>query len=128
VKRWVLVLTERGSDRGGKRRRIATLLVVLGGLSGSCAVGGVLASDPIGYGVPVWPFANPVDRAENALLAQVEPALRSRLPLPTANAQVLRMTESYGSVFWTLKLKVDGQERCREVAVALDVKSRRVPC
>ena len=95
---------------------------------GSCAIGGVLASDPIGYGVPIWPFANPVDRAENALLARVEPALRSRQPLPTKDAQVLRTTESYGSVFWTLKLHVDGHERCREVAVGLDFKSRRVPC
>ncbi|KOV80312.1 hypothetical protein [Nocardia sp. NRRL S-836] len=128
MKRWVLVLTERGSDREGKRRRIATLLGVLGGLIGSCAVGGVLASDPIGYGVPIWPFANPVDRAENALLTQVEPALRSRLPLPTPDAHVLRTSESYGSVFWTLELRVDGEVRCREVAVDLDFKSRRVPC
>ena len=42
VKRWVLVLTERGSDREGKRRRIAALLVVLGGLIGSWGVGTVL--------------------------------------------------------------------------------------
>ncbi|MEU7482154.1 hypothetical protein AB0A63_39725 [Lentzea sp. NPDC042327] len=128
MKRWVLVLTERGPDREGKRRRTAALLVALGALLGAGAVGGVLASDPIGYGVPVWPFANPADRAENALLAQVEPALRSRQPLPTQDAQVLRTTESYGSVFWTLKLRVDGEERCREVAVGLDFTSRRVPC
>lgn len=124
----MLVLTERGSDREGKRRRIAALLAVLGGLIGSCAVGTVLASDPIGYGVPVWPFADPIDRAENALLSQVVQTLRDRTPLIGDSAQVIDKTESYGSVFWTLKLRVDGEERCREVAVGLDVASRRIPC
>ena len=124
----MLVLTERGSDREGKRRRIAALLVVLGGLIGSWAVGSVLASDPIGYGVPVWPFADRLDRAENALLSQVVPAVRDNLPLNPALVQVLRKTDAYGSEFWTLKLKVDGETRCREVAVAMNVSSRRVSC
>ena len=124
----MLVLTERGSDREGKRRRIAALFVVLGGLIGSCAVGSVLASDPIGYGVPVWPFADRLDRAENALLTQVVPAVRDNLPVNPALAQVLRRTDAYGSEFWTLKLKVDGETRCREVAVGLNVSSRRVSC
>ncbi|MET8762198.1 hypothetical protein [Lentzea sp. NPDC004782] len=128
MKRWVLVLTERGSDREGKRRRIAALLIVLGGLVGSWAVGSVLASDPIGYGVPIWPFADRLDRAENALLGQVIPAVRDNLPLNPADAQVLRKTDAYGSVFWTLKLKVDGETRCREVSVGLTITSRRVPC
>lgn len=124
----MLVLTERGSDREGKRRRIAALLVVLGGLIGSWAVGGVLASDPIGYGVPIWPFADTVDRAENALLSQVVTAVRENLPLNHDNVQVLRKTDAYGSEFWTLKLEVDGETRCREVAVGLNVTSRRIPC
>ncbi|MFI6097336.1 hypothetical protein ACIA8G_17355 [Lentzea sp. NPDC051213] len=128
MKRWVLVLTERGSDREGKRRRIAALLVVLGGLIGSWAVGSVLASDPIGYGVPVWPFADTVDRAENALLGQVVSAVRGNLPLNSDNVQVLRRTAAYGSEFWTLKLKIDGEIRCREVAVGLSITSRRVSC
>ena len=128
MKRWVLVLTERGSDREGKRRRIAALLVVLGGLIGSWAVGSVLASDPIGYGVPIWPFADRLDRAENALLSQVVPAVRDNLPFANDNVQVLRRTDAYGSEFWTLKLKVDGEVRCREVAVDLNVSSRRVSC
>jgi hypothetical protein len=128
VKRWVLVLTERGSDREGKRRRIAALLVVLGGLIGSWAVGGVLASDPIGYGVPIWPFADTADRAENALLRQVVPAVRGGLPFSHDNVQVLKRTDAYGSAFWTLKLEVDGEVRCREVAVGLNVTSRRVDC
>jgi hypothetical protein len=128
VKRWVLVLTERGSDREGKRRRIAALLVVLGGLIGSWAVGSVLASDPIGYGVPIWPFADRLDRAENALLSQVVPAVRANLPVNNDNVQVLRRTDAYGSEFWTLKLEVDGETRCREVAVGLNVTSRRIPC
>jgi hypothetical protein len=128
VKRWVLVLTERGSDREGKRRRIAAMLVVLGGLIGSFGVGSVLASDPIGYGVPIWPFADTADRAENALLTQIVPAVRSNLPLDHAGVQVLRRTNAYGSAFWTLKLQVDGETRCREVAVGLNVTSRRVEC
>jgi hypothetical protein len=128
VKRWVLVLTERGSDREGKRRRIAALLVVLGGLIGSWGVGTVLASDPIGYGVPVWPFADTADRAENALLSQVVSAVRDNLPLNHDGVQVLRKTDAYGSEFWTLKLKVDGETRCREVAVSLNVTSRKIPC
>ncbi|MET9228949.1 hypothetical protein [Lentzea sp. NPDC003310] len=128
MKRWVLVLTERGSDREGKRRRIAALLVVLGGLIGSFGVGSVLASDPIGYGVPIWPFADTADRAENALLSQVVPAVRDNLPLDHAGVQVLRRTTAYGSAFWTLKLQVDGETRCREVAVGLNVSSRRVDC
>ncbi|NGY58423.1 hypothetical protein G7043_05670 [Lentzea sp. NEAU-D13] len=128
MKRWVLVLTERGSDREGKRRRIAALFVVLAGLIGSWAVGSVLASDPIGYGVPIWPFADRLDRAENALLSQVVPAVRDNLPFANDNVQVLRKTDAYGSEFWTLKLKVDGEVRCREVAVDLNVSSRRVSC
>ena len=128
MKRWVLVLTERGSDREGKRRRIAALLIGLCGLAGSWLVGTVLASDPIGYGVPVWPFADTADRAENALLSQVVPVVRDNLPLNPAIAEVLRKTDAYGSEFWTLKLKVDGETRCREVAVGLNVTSRRVSC
>lgn len=124
----MLVLTERGSDREGKRRRIAALFVVLAGLIGSWAVGSVLASDPIGYGVPIWPFADRLDRAENALLSQVVPAVRDNLPFANDNVQVLRKTDAYGSEFWTLKLKVDGEVRCREVAVDLNVSSRRVSC
>ncbi|WP_394615535.1 hypothetical protein JNUCC0626_38230 [Lentzea sp. JNUCC 0626] len=128
MKRWVLVLTERGSDREGKRRRIAALFVVIGGLIGSWGVGSVLASDPIGYGVPVWPFADTVDRAENALLSQVVPAVRSGAVLNHAGVEVLRRTNAYGSAFWTLKLQVDGETRCREVAVGMSVTSRRVDC
>jgi hypothetical protein len=128
VKRWVLVLTERGSDREGKRRRIAALLVVLGGLIGSWGVGTVLASDPIGYGVPVWPFADTVDRAENALLTQVVTAVRDHLPVNHDHVQVLKKTDAYGSEFFTLKLQVAGETRCRELVVGLDVNSRRVPC
>lgn len=124
----MLVLTERGSDREGKRRRIAALLVVLGGLIGSWGVGSVLASDPIGYGVPVWPFADTVDRAENALLGRVVSAVRANTPLDDENVQVLRRTDAYGSEFWTLQLKVDGEVRCREVAVGPDVTSRRISC
>ncbi|WP_030473367.1 hypothetical protein [Lentzea aerocolonigenes] len=128
MKRWVLVLTERGSDREGKRRRIAALLVVLGGLIGSWGVGTVLASDPIGYGVPVWPFADTADRAENALLTQVVTAVRDKLPVNHDRVQVLKRTDAYGSEFFTLKLQVDGETRCRELVVGLDVNSRRVPC
>ncbi|GGM84277.1 hypothetical protein GCM10011609_20480 [Lentzea pudingi] len=128
MKRWVLVLTERGSDREGKRRRIAALLVVLGGLIGSLGVGSVLASDPIGYGVPIWPFADTADRAEHALLSSVVPAVRSGSPLDHAGVEVLRRTSAYGSVFWTLKMQVDGETRCRELAVGLNVTSRRVDC
>ncbi|MFC3891773.1 hypothetical protein ACFOWZ_09805 [Lentzea rhizosphaerae] len=128
MKRWVLVLTERGSDREGKRRRIAALLVVLGGLIGSWGVGTVLASDPIGYGVPVWPFADTVDRAENALLTQVVTAVRENLPVNHDGVQVLKKTDAYGSEFFTLKLQVDGETRCRELVVGPDVNSRRVPC
>ena len=124
----MLVLTERGSDREGKRRRIAALLVGLFGLVGSWLVGTVLASDPIGYGVPVWPFADHLDRAENALLTQVVSSVRDNLPLPHDDVQVLRRTDAYGSAFWTLKLQVDGETRCREVAVGLNVTSRRVSC
>lgn len=124
----MLVLTERGSDREGKRRRIAALLVVLGGLIGSLGVGSVLASDPIGYGVPIWPFADTADRAENALLSSVVPAVRGGLPLNHAGVEVLRRTNAYGSAFWTLKMQVDGETRCRELAVGLNVSSRRVDC
>ncbi|MCP2249979.1 hypothetical protein LX86_008769 [Lentzea aerocolonigenes] len=124
----MLVLTERGSDREGKRRRIAALLVVLGGLIGSWGVGTVLASDPIGYGVPVWPFADTADRAENALLTQVVTAVRDKLPVNHDRVQVLKRTDAYGSEFFTLKLQVDGETRCRELVVGLDVNSRRVPC
>ena len=104
------------------------MLVGLCGLVGSWAVGTVLASDPIGYGVPIWPFADHLDRAENALLTQVVSSVRDNLPLPHDGVQVLHRTDAYGSAFWTLKLKVDGETRCREVAVGLNVTSRRVSC
>ena len=77
---------------------------------------------------PIWPFADPVDRAENVLLTQVVQTLRDQAPLPGDSTQVLQRTESYGRVFWTLKFKVDGVDRCREVAVGLNVSSRRVSC
>lgn len=124
----MLVLTERSSDREGKRRRIAALLVVLGGLIGSWGVGSVLASDPIGYGVPIWPFADTADRAENALLGRVVTAVRSNAPLDDQDVQVVRRAEAYGSEFWTLRLNVGGEIRCREVAVGREVTSRRVTC
>lgn len=88
----------------------------------------MLASDPIGYGVPVWPFADTVDRAENALLTQVVTAVRDKLPVDQDRVQVLKKTDAYGSEFFTLKLQVDGETRCRELVVGLDVNSRRVPC
>lgn len=132
MKRWVLVLAERGSDREGKRRRFAAIALVLGGLIGSWAVGGVLASDPIGYGVPFWPFADTADHQENALMSRVSAAVRDGTPLIGEDVELVRTTEQYGSTFWTVRLTVDGEVRCRELVVqpggTHDVTSRRVPC
>ena len=105
------------------------MLVVVAGLAGVFGVGAVLASDPVAYGVPFWPFADRVDLSEQRLMSFVAGAARAGLPVDTAEIQVLARTENARNTFLTLRLSVDGETRCREAIIsAPGFSSRRVSC
>ncbi|MFD1150333.1 hypothetical protein [Saccharothrix hoggarensis] len=131
-----LALVVRRIDRGRGRYRWlwvapAVLILVL--------TARVVSTDPVGYGVPFWPFANGSDRAEHRLMDQVTTvarALRHVDAVPAAVAaqgvEVLDARIGAGTVWMRVRLHVPDGVRCREVTVLGDtgvqVNSRRVGC
>ncbi|QFZ23256.1 hypothetical protein [Saccharothrix syringae] len=97
----------------------------------------VVASDPVGYGVPFWPFATPSDRAEDRVMVELTTtarALRSLDAVPRAitrgdDVEVLQSREDAGRLWLRVRLRVPDGVRCREVGVTdARVTSRRVDC
>ena len=98
----------------------------------------VVSTDPVGYGVPFWPFANGSDRVEHRVMDQVTSATRALRRLdevPSAVAaegvEVLASRIGLGTVWMRVRLHVPDGTRCREVTVLGDgaqVNSRRVDC
>ena len=138
VKRWALVSAR--PRRAGSR--VAVAAVVLAVVAGVVLVGRVLSADPVGYGVPVWPFADAGDRAEGRVMSSVVDAARAADGLSgvvgavrAGDVEVVRASSLRGgSVVWmVVRLTVPGVGvRCREVvvqgAVPVEVNSRRVLC
>lgn len=107
------------------------MLAVLGALAGSWGVGQVLARDPIAYGVPFWPFADHVDRAEQRLLSDVATAARAGQFVGTDEVEVVdRTSKDDGVVYLRMRMRVDGETRCREAIIRglSGLSSRRVDC
>jgi len=135
VQRWALVV--RRTDRARGRRRwwlvvpVALLMAV---------VARVVSSDPVGYGVPFWPFANRSVEAEHRVMDVVAAAVRAqgdpaRVPAAVAADGVEVLAASLqvpgGGVWMRLRFPVPDGVRCREVRVLGDgvqVNSRRVDC
>jgi hypothetical protein len=144
------------ADRRSLRRRLAVILAVLGSVGGLLLIGRVLAADPVGYQVPVWPFADGRDRDENRQLAGAVAAAREETRrhadlsgVPAAvrrsgadvlSADIRRPTATDGTVLLRVRLRVrdpgdpglPGQERCRAVLLTgqatSEVVSRRITC
>lgn len=107
------------------------MLAVLGAVAGSWGVGQVLASDPIAYGVPFWPFADHVDRAEQRLLSDVAAAARAGQFVGSDEVEVVdRTSKDDGVVYLRMRMHVDGETRCREAIIRglSGLSSRRVDC
>jgi hypothetical protein len=120
--------------------------VVLCVVVGVLVVGRVLAADPVGYGVPVWPLADAADLAEGRVMTSVVAAARadaaslgSLTGVPDAvkagDVDVVRTQVQRGglAVWLLLRLRVPSVGiRCREVVVLgaapVEVNSRRVEC
>ncbi len=142
VKRWALV-SARPRPAGS---RLAVVAVVLSVVVGVAVVGRVLAADPVGYGVPVWPFANSADVAEERVMSSVVVAARADAAsvgslagvaeaVRAGDVEVVRtQLQRDGLAVWLLlRLHVPAVgERCREVVVLgaapVEVNSRRVEC
>ncbi|MEU4801927.1 hypothetical protein [Actinosynnema sp. NPDC023587] len=130
-------LVVRRTDRARGRRRWSWIapLVLLGGVA---AV--VVPTDPVGYGVPPWPFATGSDQAEYRIMGTVAEAARAqgdpaRVPSAVAGdgVEVLdtRLHPPGGGIWLRVRLHVPDGTRCREVMVLGDgvqVNSRRVDC
>ncbi|CCH34894.1 hypothetical protein ABZ816_20245 [Actinosynnema sp. NPDC047251] len=130
-------LVVRRTDRARGRRRwwwIAPLALV-GGLA---AV--VVSADPVGYGVPLWPFANGSDLVEYRIMDTVTDSARAQgdpARVPSAvtadGVEVLdtRLHPPGGGIWMRVRLHLPDGTRCREVMVLGDgvqVSSRRVDC
>ena len=130
-----LALVVRRVDPGPGRYRWlvvvpAVLLLVL--------TARVVSTDPVGYGVPFWPFANGSDRVEYRVMDQVTTtarALRRLDAVPSAVAaegvEVLEARVGAGVIWMRVRLHVPDGTRCREVSMLGDgvqVNSRRVEC
>jgi hypothetical protein len=120
--------------------------VVLCVVIGVLVVARVLAADPVGYGVPVWPLADAADIAEGRVMSSVVTAARadaaslgSLAGVPEAvragDVDVVRTQVQRGgmAVWLLLRLRVPSVGvRCREVVVLgaapVEVNSRRVEC
>lgn len=142
VKHWSLV-SARPQPTGSRH---ATLVVALSVLAGIAVVGRVLSADPIAYGVPVWPFANTAEQAENRVMTSVANAARlnaakqgnlQEIPesVTATDVEVLRTQAQHdGLAVWLLlRLEVPAVgTRCREVVVSgatpVEVNSRHVDC
>lgn len=135
VQRWALVV--RRTDRGRGRYRwwlfVVPAVLTLG------VAARVVSTDPVGYGVPFWPFADAGDRVESRVMGEVVTAARAldRLDaLPGAVAgeggvEVLEARVEPGHMWMRVRLHVPDGVRCREVGVTdpgVRVTSRRVAC
>ncbi|WNV90657.1 hypothetical protein [Umezawaea sp. Da 62-37] len=142
VKRWQLV-TAHPRPTGSRLAVVALLTAVI---AGALLVGRVLAADPIGYGVPIWPFANSADQAEDRVMQSVVKAARADAAslgnltgIPSAIAAgdvevIATKTQPNGMAIWLLlRLHVPSVgTRCREAVVLgatpVEVNSRTVTC
>ncbi|MBB5955105.1 hypothetical protein FHS29_001675 [Saccharothrix tamanrassetensis] len=100
----------------------------------------VVSTDPVGYGVPFWPFASGSDRVEHRVVDAVAAAVRSegdpsRVPSAVAvdgvEVVATRRHAPGGNVWMRLRFHLPEGVRCREVVVLGDgvqVSSRRVDC
>jgi hypothetical protein len=134
VKRWALVTARpRATPSARPVLPFVALAVGLGLISQ------VLAADPVGYGVPVWPFADAVDQAENRVMDSVVVAARGVSSLdsvPSAvsvgDVDVLDTKADDGNVWLRVRLHLPAGYRCREVVIRgaqpVEVNSRRVAC
>jgi hypothetical protein len=125
---------------------MVVVALVLGAVAGLLVVGRVLAADPVGYGVPVWPFANAADLAEDRVMSSVVAAARSDTAavgglagvagaVRAGDVEVVETQVQHGglAVWMLLRLTVPSVGvRCREVVVLgaapVEVNSRRVEC
>ncbi|MBW4716186.1 hypothetical protein [Saccharothrix obliqua] len=135
VQRWALVVRRAERARGRLRWWFAVPVVLLAAVAAL-----VVSTDPVGYGVPFWPFANVADLAEHRVMDAVTAAARSqgdpaRVPGAVAadGVEVLdtRLHPPGGDVWLRLRLDLPDGARCREVMVLGDgvqVSSRRVDC
>ncbi|WP_156077303.1 hypothetical protein [Saccharothrix sp. NRRL B-16314] len=131
-----LALVVRRTDRGRGRYRWllvfpAVLVLVL--------TARIVSTDPVGYGVPFWPFANGSDRVEYLVMDHVTSVVRTLRRLdavPSAVAaegvEVLDARVGASSMWMRVRMHVPDGSRCREVTVLGDtgvqVNSRRVDC
>ncbi|WP_367135242.1 hypothetical protein [Saccharothrix sp. HUAS TT1] len=131
-----LALVVRRTDRG--RGRYRWLLVVPAVLA-LVLVGRVVSTDPVGYGVPFWPFANGSDHVEHRVMDDVTTTARAlghldEVPsaLAAEGVEVLEVRIDAGSMWMRVRLHVPDGARCREVTVlgdtGIQVNSRRVDC
>ncbi|KAA2251239.1 hypothetical protein F0L68_38115 [Solihabitans fulvus] len=139
-----------------RRRRLVAVLGAFAVLVGVLVAGRVLASDPIAYGVPVWPFANTLDGAENQQLDAVTAAIRAeargavgnvadvvrRHGVEVLSARIDRPADALASVLLELRFRLrdPGQDdrrdadttRCRSLLVrgdpGLTMSSRALDC
>ncbi|MFJ6675319.1 hypothetical protein ACIQMJ_29810 [Actinosynnema sp. NPDC091369] len=130
-----LALVVRRIDRG--RGRYRWLLVVPAVLV-LVLTARVVSTDPVGYGVPFWPFADGSDRVEYRVMGEVTSMART-LPrldaVPAALAaegvEVLEARVDVEAVWLRVRVHVPDGTRCRVVSVLGDgvrVNSRRVDC
>ena len=130
-----LALVVRRTDRARGRYR---WLVVVPAVLILVLTARVVSTDPVGYGVPFWPFANGSDHVEGRVMDQVTSlarALRRLDAVPSAVAaqgvEVLESRIDVGAMWMRVRLHVPDGTRCREVTVlgdGMQVNSRRVEC
>jgi hypothetical protein len=134
VQRLALVVRRIDPGRGRHRWLLVVPAVLVLALSAR-----VVSTDPVGYGVPFWPFANGSDRVEYRVMDEVTTiarALRRLDAVPSAVAaegvEVLEARVGVGTIWMRVRLHVPDGTRCREVTVLGDtgvqVNSRRVDC
>ncbi|MFF5094596.1 MULTISPECIES: hypothetical protein [Actinosynnema] len=137
---WRLVIRRPVRRIGRARLRwlvggLATAVLAFAGL--------VVSTDPVGYGLPFWPFATNADHAEGRAMDSFLATARAqrdvaRLPQAVAGEAVEVLAATPGgvrddSVWMRVRLHLpDGGVRCREVIVfnqvGFELNSRRVDC
>ncbi|MEV0678296.1 hypothetical protein AB0I60_17450 [Actinosynnema sp. NPDC050436] len=135
VQRRALVVRRTDRPRGRRRWWWFVPLALLGALATV-----VVSTDPVGYGVPLWPFASRSDQVEYRIMDAVTESARAqgdpaRVPGAVAadGVEVLdtHLNPPGGGVWLRVRLHLPDGARCREVMVLGDgvqVNSRRVDC
>ncbi|GAA1277904.1 hypothetical protein GCM10009634_21600 [Saccharothrix xinjiangensis] len=135
VQRWALVVRRADRRRGRYRWLFVLPAVAVLGVAAK-----VVSSDPVGYGVPFWPFADVGDHVESRVMDEVTTAARDlgrldAVPGAVAGEDGVEVLESRvvaGQVWMRVRLRVPDGVRCRAVGVLRDagvqVTSRRVEC